>query len=84
MNFIDAFDKLAFSSEVSVELPNMNRSTNSGSEREKQYYHKTFLQYLKGYNVGCYSDGSAGKNELQIQLQGYISIMNLYSLENCD
>lgn len=34
MNFIDAFDKLAFSSEVSVELPNMNRSTNSGSERE--------------------------------------------------
>ena len=34
MNFIDAFDKLAFSSEVSVELPIINRSTNSGSERE--------------------------------------------------
>ena len=34
MNFIDAFDKLAFSSEVSVELQNINRSTTSGSERE--------------------------------------------------
>ena len=32
--FIDAFNKLVCSSEASVELPNINRSTNSGSERE--------------------------------------------------
>lgn len=34
MYFIDAFNKLACSSEVIVEIPNINRSTNSGSERE--------------------------------------------------
>ena len=47
MYFIDACYKLAFYSEVSVELPNINRSTNQ-VQREKQYYYKTFLQYLKG------------------------------------
>ena len=34
MYFIEAFNKLAFSSEINVELPNFDRSTNSDSERE--------------------------------------------------
>ena len=32
--FIEAFNKLAFSSEVNFDLPNINRSANLGSERE--------------------------------------------------
>ena len=36
-------NKLAFSSEVSVKLANINRLTNSYSEREKQYNYMTFL-----------------------------------------
>ena len=36
--FIDAGNKLAISSEVSVELPNINTSNNSGSEREAIFF----------------------------------------------
>ena len=46
MYFINTFNELAFSSEVSAELPKINRSINSVSgregEREKLYYYKTF------------------------------------------
>ena len=42
MYFIKTFNELAFSSEVSAELPKTNRSINSVSEREKLYYYKTF------------------------------------------
>ena len=43
MYFIDAFNELALSPEVNVELLNINRSTNSCSERKD----KSFLLYLK-------------------------------------
>ena len=44
MYFINTFNELAFSSEVSAELPKINRSINSVSEREREklYYYKTF------------------------------------------
>ena len=55
MYFINTFNKLAFSSEVSVEFLNISR--------EKQYYCKILLQYKKQQNRVYYSAGSAGKNE---------------------
>lgn len=57
MYFIDAFNELAFSSNENVELLNINRSTNSCSERKD----KSFSQYLKGKNVGWFKRNAVFK-----------------------
>ena len=49
MYFINTFNELAFSSEVSAELPKINRSINSVSERERSYITiKLFSSICKG------------------------------------